>query len=542
MQQDIALEVLKTGVNAFVTGEPGSGKTYTINTYIQWLQENDIEPAVTASTGIAATHIGGSTIHSYSGLGARGEIDEYGLDELSQKEYLVKRLERTTVLIIEEVSMLDARVLDSVDEIFRTLRQKSEPFGGVQVILVGDFFQLPPVRPGDTPHFAFKGESWRDAKPVTCYLTEQWRQEDQNFLDLLTAMRNRKCDDTHIIHLKKRLIKQESEIDTTATKLYSHNADVDTINNKELQKCKTPSHVFEMKKEGAKKLIEQLMRGCLSPDTLVLKKGAVVMFTKNNFDVGFVNGTVGIVKEFNSFGNPVIYTTDGQWIEVEPMDWTVEDNGKIRAKLTQYPLRLAWAITVHKSQGMSLSTAVVDLSHAFEYGQGYVALSRVRSLDGLYLMGFNERALEVHPDVANIDSYLRRHSLALEMKYKEKSREEIEQRQNAFLKKVYAVGYRKKAHEKTGELLSEYTSISAIARARGIKPGTVIDHLQKLVDEEKISSGDIRHLWDGSEEDLEIIHEALYEAGTTKLSPVRKHLNNQFSYDTIKFARILFPS
>lgn len=539
MQQDTALDILKTGVNAFVTGEPGAGKTYTINRYIEWLREQGVEPAVTASTGIAATHIGGSTIHSYSGIGARGQIDEYGLDELTQKEQLVKRLQRTEVLILEEISMLDARLLDSVDQIFRTLRQSAEPFGGVQVILVGDFFQLPPVRPGETPAFAFRGESWRDAAPMILYLTEQWRQEDHTFLDLLSAMRHRAVKDEHISALSNRQVHSEHDIDAAVTKLYSHNADVDTINERELQKLESEPKVFEMETAGSKRLVEQLQKSCLSPEKLVLKEGAVVMFTKNNFEEGFVNGTIGVVKEFSSDGNPVVQTNDDRWIEVEPMDWTIEDQGTIKARLTQYPLRLAWAITVHKSQGMSLDAAVIDLSQAFEYGQGYVALSRVRSLDGLYLLGFNERALEVHPEVADADARFRKQAEALQQKYDQKTRDELDERQRGFLERMEAAGRSKRAHEETLDKLADAESIASLAKDRGVKVGTIIEHIEKLVTEEKVTPSEIRHLWDGDDSELTEIHSAFDEKGDERLSPVRKHLNNRYSFDALKLARAL---
>ena len=539
MNQDTALDILKTGVNAFVTGEPGAGKTYTINRYVEWLKENGVEPAITASTGIAATHIGGSTIHSYSGIGARGEIDEYGLDELTQKEQLVKRLQKTEVLILEEISMLDARLLDSVDQIFRTLRQSPDPFGGVQVIFVGDFFQLPPVRPGETPAFAFRGECWRDAAPMILYLSEQWRQEDQTFLDLLSAMRHRTVKDKHVTALSNRQVHSENDIDAAVTKLYSHNADVDSINERELHRLDAEPNVFEMETAGSKRLVEQLQKSCLSPEKLVLKEGAVVMFTKNNFEEGFVNGTIGVVKEFASNGAPVVQTNDDRWIEVPQMDWTIEDQGAIKARLTQYPLRLAWAITVHKSQGMSLDAAVVDLSQAFEYGQGYVALSRVRSLNGLYLIGFNERSLEVHPEVADADARFRKQAEALAAKYNEKTRDELDQRQTDFLKRLNPSGSQKSSHDRTHELLDEHGSIAKLAKAREVKTGTIIDHLEKLVEEGKADPSDLRHLWDGGDDELTEIHDAFEEKGDERLSPVRKHLNNRYSFDAVKLARVL---
>ncbi|MEX1087459.1 MAG: AAA family ATPase, partial [Candidatus Paceibacterota bacterium] len=166
MNQDTALDILKIGANVFLTGEPGSGKTHTINRYIEYLERHSVDPAVTASTGIAATHVGGYTIHSWSGIGARTELDEWALEELTQKEAVVKRVNKTDVLIVEEVSMLDARFIDTLDEVLRALRQSEEPFGGMQVVFVGDFFQLPPVSRERQMQFAFRSNAWRQAKPV----------------------------------------------------------------------------------------------------------------------------------------------------------------------------------------------------------------------------------------------------------------------------------------------------------------------------------------------------------------------------------------
>lgn len=410
MKQEEALQILKTGANVFLTGEPGSGKTYTINRYIAWLRERGIEPAITASTGIAATHVGGMTIHAWSGVGIKKELSDWDLEALLEREPLVRRVRLTHVLIIDEVSMLDDQLLTLVDQAVKTLRGSSQPFGGLQVVFVGDFFQLPPVSKGEPSRFAFESPSWEAANPLYCYLNEQHRQEDDIFLELLGALRAGTLTTAHKNALHARA--EFPQDDELSTRLYPHNVDVDRINDDALSRIDATTKIFEMRLEGGKALVEGLKRGCLSPEKLILKDGAAVMFTRNNFDKGFVNGTLGTVTGFSESGFPMVRTREGALIEAAPEEWRIDDRARTLAKIVQVPLRLAWAMTVHKSQGMSLDSAVMDLSQAFEYGQGYVALSRVRSLSGLYLSGFNERSLAVHPQILKKDSQFRQASLA----------------------------------------------------------------------------------------------------------------------------------
>ena len=415
MTQEQALSILKTGANVFLTGEPGSGKTYTINRYIAWLRERGVEPAITASTGIAATHVGGMTIHAWSGIGIKRDLTDWDLEALTEREPLVRRVRNTQVLIIDEVSMLDAHLLTMVDRAVRTLRGNERPFGGLQVIFVGDFFQLPPIsknEPGlikTAAHFAFESPAWEEANPLYCYLSEQHRQEDDIFLELLANLRAGTLGPRHKEALRARATAKAAG---PHTRLYPHNADVDRINDEELSRLDAPAKVYAMRSEGAKALVEGLKRGCLSPETLALKAGASVMFTRNNFEHGYVNGTLGVVESFAQSGFPNIRTRGGRLIEASPEEWCIDDRARTLAKIVQVPLRLAWAITVHKSQGMSLDSAVMDLSQAFEYGQGYVALSRVRTLGGLYLSGFNERSLQVHPAIQKQDARFRGASVA----------------------------------------------------------------------------------------------------------------------------------
>jgi ATP-dependent DNA helicase PIF1 len=422
MTQDQALDILKTGANVFLTGEPGAGKTFTINKYIAYLRTQDIEPAITASTGIAATHIGGMTIHSFSGIGIKSFLNKYDLDKIATSEYLNRRISKTKVLIIDEVSMLHANTLAMVDAVCREIKQSSDPFGGIQVVLVGDFFQLPPIEkstnenPNQTlisekpKRFAYESDAWRRLNPITCYISEQHRQDDTDFLELLLAIRRNKVTEMHHAHLKSRHIEAD-DFPEDITKLFSHNFDVDRVNDVELGKIEEDTRRYEMESTGTASLVAALEKGCLSPKILTLKKGAIVMCTKNNPKEHYVNGTLGTVVEFDEFtNNPIIKLKNGRSIEISPMDWVVEENGKIKAQITQVPLRLAWAITVHKSQGMSMDGAVMDLSQVFEYGQGYVALSRVRNLAGLYLLGLNQQALQVHPDILKQDDLFRESS------------------------------------------------------------------------------------------------------------------------------------
>ncbi|HVV38912.1 MAG TPA: PIF1 family DEAD/DEAH box helicase [Candidatus Paceibacterota bacterium] len=469
MTQAEALTILKTGANVFLTGEPGSGKTHTVNQYVSWLRAHSIEPAITASTGIAATHIGGYTIHSWSGIGIKRSLSAYELDRIAQNEKVVKRIRATNILIIDEISMLSASTFSMVEAVCREVRGNDKPFGGIQVLLVGDFFQLPPVTPREdqateadlfggsrgsemepvaepktevrgsvsdpsrAPQFAFTSTAWKQLNPIVCYISEQHRQEDDDFLNILSAIRSGDIEEEHRDLLRTRYAKKA---EPGKTQLFSHNADVNQINDAELGKISESARVFNMQSRGSAAMVEGLKRGCLSPEQLVLKVGARVMFTKNDIaGRSYVNGTLGVVTGFaKESGYPVVKTNSGRSMVVEPTEWRIDDAGRTLAQITQLPLRLAWAMTVHKSQGMSLDAAHMDLSGAFEYGQGYVALSRVRTLKGLSLAGLNERALQVHPEIREKDAQLRKQSDVAREAFAKIPQEDLSQMQNNFIK------------------------------------------------------------------------------------------------------------
>lgn len=411
MTQEKALAVLKSGVNVFLTGEPGAGKTHTINRFKEWLDSQHKRYAVTASTGIAATHIDGQTIHSWSGIRIKSNLSARQIETILSDEYIHARLMNTDVLIVDEISMMDAQFIDDLNLVLKSARNTFEnrPFGGIQIVFVGDFFQLPPVTKDRKMRFAFESRSWKEAGLKVCYLHEQHRQSDPHFLDLLSSMRRGNVSPQQKLMLQDCTRKGwgpnlPKDINT---RLFTHNAEVDALNEMELDKIKGQEKIFTMRERGVPFLVSKLKESCLSPEILRLRVGATVMFTRNNFDDGYVNGTIGIVTEFNHDGWSVVYSRSGHEFVAKPAEWRFEEHGVSKAEISQIPLKLAWAITVHKSQGMSLDAAVIDLSKCFEYGQGYVALSRVRSLAGMVLEGLNDKTFAMHPVVVEYDRILR---------------------------------------------------------------------------------------------------------------------------------------
>lgn len=412
MLQREALDILKMGHNVYLTGAAGSGKTYVLNSFISYLREHNIAVGVTASTGIAATHMNGMTIHSWAGIGIMDELTEHDMERLRAKSQLQKRLSHTKVLIIDEVSMLHGKRLDMVDTVCRAFRDASKPFGGLQVVLSGDLFQLPPVTRGTQPDFVFESRAWQTMNLKICYLSEQHRQDDGRLLDILGAIRSSTVDTEHYEELQERF--REPPRDQPITRLYTHNEAVDQVNERQLRQIDANEQIYAMQTRGSKKLVAGLIASCLAPETLRLKTGAAVMFVANSQSGQFVNGTLGRVIGFNDDRQPIVQT-DQRTIHVSPHSWKLLDGDKTRAELSQLPLRLAWAITVHKSQGMSLDAAEMDLSRSFEPGMGYVALSRVRDLDGLYLKGMNNLALTVNSQITELDKTLKAKSNRIQL-------------------------------------------------------------------------------------------------------------------------------
>ncbi len=396
MNQEKALDILKSGENAFITGSAGTGKTYLLNQFIDYLKKEKIPVGITASTGIASTHINGMTIHSWCGIGIKDNLTGKELMRLMMKKHVRDKVKKAKVLIIDEISMLHRKQLDLVNQVLQFFHDNLLPFGGIQVVFCGDFFQLPPVSKNNETSrekFAFMADSWVNANLKICYLTHQYRQKDNELNRILNEIRSDAISPKTIHLLDKACVLTPKE---DGTKLFTHNADVDRINQEFLDRIDDEIRVFKAKTTGEKKLIELLKKSVLAKEVIELKLGAKVMFVKNNYEKGYINGTLGTVVGYTDKGLPRVQLLEGKIMTVTPELWSIDDERGVElATFNQIPLRLAWAITIHKSQGMTLDEAEIDLRRTFEAGQGYVALSRLKQFDSLTLLGYNATALKV---------------------------------------------------------------------------------------------------------------------------------------------------
>ena len=643
MRQSSALDILKTGQNVFLTGSAGSGKTYTLNQYINYLRARRVPVAVTASTGIAATHMNGTTIHSWSGIGIKDELSDRDLTNLSRKQFLADRLKDTAVLIIDEISMLHAKQLNLVNQVLKHVRKNDAAFGGIQVVVAGDFFQLPPIGSkgeSNREKFAFMSEAWLDAKFHICYLSEQHRQVSEaangglDLDDILNQIRRQEVTFEAIAALEATF---DQNVDINRTRLYTHNLNVNKINDKELAALEGETMRFEATATGDSKLVETLKKTVRTQDELILKVGAKVMFIKNNTELGVSNGTMGeligfaAVKVDDSQNDsnalidnedgvdtnnttdsetdtaksdkdnakkdqknpkskkavtqkmPVVRLNSGREVIAEPEEWIIEDEtGDVLASYLQVPLCLAWAITIHKSQGMTLDAAEIDLSRTFELGQGYVALSRLKSLAGLQLLGMNKMSLQLDPLARGADKRFLELSEDADANYAMLDEKSMTQAHDKFilksggpLSKAVVEAYaslQKRRHERlqaqqekkqklgnqvadksestlvaTRLLLEESLSIADIAQTRELAQSTIMRHISELKRQDPSLACDHLRPEDEVMTAVGNAYVAIKVAnnpndfnddGSVKIKPIYESLKQSVDYNTIRLALI----
>jgi ATP-dependent DNA helicase PIF1 len=400
-EQNSALELLRSGENVFLTGGAGSGKSFLIRHYMKELDPKEMP--ILASTGAAAVLLGGRTFHSFFGLG----IMEGGADatyaRASKDTRLLSRLRAVEGVIIDEISMIPGQALMIAEALAQRARDSSLPWGGMRIITVGDFAQLPPVAQSGPRDWCFLNQAWRSSGFQPVLLSHNQRVTDNMFLDVLSDVRRGLSNDRVRNFLNERV--RHHDEDHPGTRLFPRKVHADTFNQKKLYEIDEEEVTIDSIYFGSEKHIEILMKAAPVPIKLVLKLSCRVMFLQNDPQKRWVNGTRGEVTDI--YEDKIIVKKDnGREVQVDKSSFALQDaEGNIMASVIQFPLTLAYATTIHKSQGATLDDLWCDLSHLWEPGQAYVALSRLRSAEGLHLIGWSPRSIIVDPKV--LDFYSR---------------------------------------------------------------------------------------------------------------------------------------
>uniref|UniRef100_A0A6C0EM76 AAA+ ATPase domain-containing protein n=1 Tax=viral metagenome TaxID=1070528 RepID=A0A6C0EM76_9ZZZZ len=412
-KQNEAFSLITAGKNVFITGPSGTGKSLVIKLFRK-LYGREKTIAITSTTGISALLLGGTTLHSYLGIGLGTGSVEALTAKILKIPYLRERWKRLDVLIIDEISMLSPELFDKIEAIGRAVRSKGrllakdeqKPFGGIQLVLSGDFLQLPVVKSDD---FCFEAESWNKCVDHTVYLSKIIRQEDKEFQTVLNDLRYGNVTKRAKKLLMTRVgVELKNDLGIKPTVIHTTNAAVDEINEEELDKLVEADpeleffqynmeiYLYEFVK-NREYVIDKYRKSCIAPDVLQLCVGAQVMLLCNlDLDAGLANGSRGVITNFIE-ERPVVRFLNGLERVIDYNVWEVEQDDKKLMKMTQIPLKVAYAITTHKSQGCTLDYAEVDLSNVFTWGIVYVALSRVKTLQGLSILSIDFESVQAHP-------------------------------------------------------------------------------------------------------------------------------------------------
>lgn len=399
--QKKALELLMSSHNVFITGPAGTGKSFLIN----YFRENyGSKIPVVSSTGAASVLIGGRTFHSFFGLGAMKENYDIILQNAITNTHLVQRLQRINTIIIDEISMLSGRALDLANLICKVARENhDDPFGGIRLIVVGDFYQLPPVNDDKKKDidWAFESFSWIEAKFKSFELTEFMRTTETDFLEILSNIRHGKCGPKEFNFLNKHLLKPKE--DFVGSRIYARKNKVIEYNEECLNLLEGDFYNFQTYFEGEEDSVNRLRRSLPIEDEIRIKEDALVMIRINDpkRKSQYVNGTLGHIQEISDT-KLIILTLDGRLIELAKHTFKLKNgDGDVIATAFNFPISVAYAITIHKSQGATIDQAVVDLSNLWDSGQAYTALSRLSNSKGLRILSWDQRSIKVDQKVNN---------------------------------------------------------------------------------------------------------------------------------------------
>lgn len=425
--QQLALAKLNTQGNIFLTGGAGTGKSTVIQNYLREGLDGSKNTAVLASTGTAAILLGGRTFHSFFGLGIMDGGVEHVVARAVKFQGIVQRLKKTDLVLLDEISMIGSAEWMAAEKIARIARKRqAEPWGGLRIVAIGDFAQLPPVvrapmRPMNQDPYSqdlFSQEVREPEKPW-CFTTETWHKTEFDTVNLREVVRSQDSYWNEILNelrwgdftprakelLDERIRKVPLEFQ--GTRLFSRRAQVDRLNHERLHMLKGAVKEYNTIYVGNAQKVDELKRNAPIGEMVVLKEGALVMFRQNDPELRYVNGTLGTITRLKE-GEVRVELLSGRVIDLKPTSFSVLDaEGNPAATATNFPLNLAWACTIHKAQGATLDKAHVDLRGVWEHGQSYVALSRVRSLEDLTLEGYSPNGFKLDPAVKDFYRRLR---------------------------------------------------------------------------------------------------------------------------------------
>ncbi|CAE78337.1 ATP-dependent DNA helicase Pif1 [Bdellovibrio bacteriovorus] len=394
-EQASALDLLRSGENVFLTGGAGSGKSFLIRQFMRELDPKEMP--ILASTGAAAVLLGGRTFHSFFGLGIMEGGADATYERASKDKRLMSRLRKVEGVIIDEISMIPGQALMIAEALSQRARESKLPWGGMRVIAVGDFAQLPPVTHTGQRDWCFLNGVWEVSGFQTVMLSHNQRVSDNLFLDVLSDVRHGKVTERVREFLNEHV--QDHDEDDPGTRLFPRKINAEKFNERKLAEIDETEVVIESIYSGSERHIETLKKASPIAEKLILKIGCQVMFLQNDPQRRWVNGTRGTVVDITA-DQITVRKDRGREVQVSKSSFAIQDaEGNIMAQVEQFPLTLAYATTIHKSQGATLDDLWCDLSQLWEPGQAYVALSRLRSAKGLHLIGWNPRSIIVDPKV-----------------------------------------------------------------------------------------------------------------------------------------------
>ncbi len=525
-----ALDVLERQGNVFLTGAAGTGKSYLLDRYLRGKGSDDFP--IVASTGAAAVIVGGRTFHSFFGLGIMEGGPAAAVETALRSRRVLNRLQRASCVIIDEISMLSGVMLMAADTVARRARQSNEPWGGLRIIAVGDFAQLPPVTPGaQRKDWGFLHEAWEQSDFEPALLSTVMRTQDTEFLEILNFVRDGVVNDRVHEFLNRHIHASSETVD--ATRLYPHRAKADAYNLFRLQSLPGKEYAVETRYVGHERYLDSAKRNLPIPDTLLLKVGALIMMRKNDVsgEYKFVNGSLGHVLEV---GEELLHVRlfTGEDIEVEKYKFlSLDGDGNEVMQAWNFPVSLAWATTIHKAQGATLDRMIVDLHQLWEPGQAYVALSRVRSGSGLLIERWSPSSIRADALVTSFyDSLADRAK-----KYKPRAVFEVTKQPEVVTPSRSALSLHERI-EKTRQLLEERKDLAFIAQQCGMTVATVLKYIEKLIGKGEAPSigyliANIRH--------AEQIRELYEERGLGSMREAFEALKGKVSYDDLKIVKVV---